>query len=43
MLWIGKQATARIVKDALRFFKPNTMLDSIALILILVPIETQYI
>lgn len=36
---IIEQARMRIVEDALGFFKPNSVLGSVALILSLIPLE----
>jgi hypothetical protein len=43
MFWIMENARVRIAENALRLFKPNSMLRPIALVLSLVPIEPQYI
>jgi hypothetical protein len=43
MFRIMEQARMRIVKNSLGFFKPNSMLDAIALILPFVPIEPEHV
>lgn len=43
MVGIMEQAPIRIVESGLGFFKPDSVLGSVALVLSLIPIEPQYI
>ncbi len=43
MLWIMKEPSMRIIEDALRPFKPNSVLCPISPIFPFVPIEPEHI